>query len=132
MTISSLRSCSVRRWFSRRSFCISSSCGFRLDLGPRLCGVKPLSMPACRSRRQVTRCERIFQYKMSMKRAVWAGRFPIQDEHEIGEDGVGVARPDASAHEECREPEPGTDSRICRVERSDRVQWVWAEREVCL
>ncbi len=51
------RSSSVRCWFSRRSLCISSSCGFRLDLGPRLCGVKPLRMPACRSRRQLTRCE---------------------------------------------------------------------------
>src|SRR5215470_4521106 len=57
MTISALRSSSVRRWFSRRSFWISSSCGLRLDLGPRLCGVRPLRIPACRSRRQVTRCE---------------------------------------------------------------------------
>src|ERR1035437_5126219 len=52
MTMAALRSSSVRCWFSRRSFCNSSSCGLRLDLGPRLWGVKPLSMPASRSRRQ--------------------------------------------------------------------------------
>ena len=46
MTISALRTSSVRRWFSRRSFWISSSCGLRLDLGLRLWGVKPLRMPA--------------------------------------------------------------------------------------
>src|SRR6266542_2502045 len=57
MTISALRSSSVKRSFSRRSFWFSSAIGLRLDLGPRLCGVKPLRMPNCRSRRQVTRWE---------------------------------------------------------------------------
>ena len=50
-----LSSSSVRRWFSRRSFWFSSSWGLYLDFGPRLCGVNPLRMPACRSLRHVTR-----------------------------------------------------------------------------
>jgi hypothetical protein len=33
----------------------------------------------------------------------------MQDEHETGKNGVGVARLGASADVECREPEPGTD-----------------------
>jgi hypothetical protein len=50
----------------------------------------------------------------------------MQDEHETGKNGVGVARPGASAHEECREPQPGTDPRVFQVERTDRVCRVWA------
>src|SRR6185369_1516454 len=69
---------------------------------------------------------------MSMKLELRLGRFLIQDEHETGEDGIGVARPDASAYVECRELKPGTDPRIPRVERTDRVRRVWAEREVCV
>src|ERR1039458_8337362 len=43
MTISALRSSSLRCWFSRRSFWSSSPRALRLDLGPRFCGVR-----ACR------------------------------------------------------------------------------------
>src|ERR1035438_8740046 len=53
MTISALRSCSVRRTFSRRSWAVSSWNGSRLDLGPRFCGVRAWRTPASRSRRHV-------------------------------------------------------------------------------
>src|ERR1035441_6158415 len=55
---------------------------------------------------RLARCRRIIQYKMSMK--LWRGLepFPMQDEHEKGKNGVGVARPGASANVECREPQP--------------------------
>src|SRR5439155_1684736 len=60
---------------------------------------------------------RIVQRKMSMKLAKWRERFPMQDEHEKGKNGVGVARPGASVYAECREPEPGSDPRVFTVER---------------
>src|SRR3954467_13323347 len=67
---------------------------------------------------------------MSMNSAVCQWRFPMQDEHERGKNEVGVARPGASAYVECREPKPGADSGVSRVERADRVCGVWAEREI--
>src|ERR1043166_4690616 len=65
---------------------------------------------------------RIVQRKMSMKLAKWQGLFPMQDEHEKGNNGVGVARPGEDTNAECREPEPGSDPRVFAVERADRVQ----------
>ena len=59
---------------------------------------------------------------MSMKLVNWLGRFPMEDEHENGNNGVGVARPGADTDAECREPEPGSDPRVFVVERADRVQ----------
>src|SRR6266567_5696046 len=75
---------------------------------------------------------RIIQCKMSMKRAKRLGRFPMQDEHETGKNGVGAARLGASAHVECREPEPGTDPGVSQVEPRDRVCGVRTEREIPL
>src|ERR1039458_3948604 len=75
---------------------------------------------------------RIVQHKMSMKLAKWLERFPMQDEHETGKNGVGVARPGASANVECREPQPGTDPGVFEVEPAHRVCGVWAEREIRL
>src|SRR5688572_8370041 len=69
---------------------------------------------------------------MSMKLVKWVVRFPMQDEHETTKNGVGVARPGASAYVECREPKPGTDPGVSQVEPSDRVCGLWAKREVCL
>ena len=59
-------------------------------------------------------------------------QFPMQDEHETGKNGVGVARPGASAYAECREPEPGTDPGVSQVEPIDRVYGMWAGREIRL
>ena len=56
----------------------------------------------------------------------------MQDEHETGKNGVGVARLGASAHVECREPEPGTDPGVSQVEPRDRVCGVRTEREIPL
>jgi transposase InsO family protein len=70
---------------------------------------------------------------MSMKRAPRPGRFPMQDEHENGKDGVGVAWPGASTDGESREPQPGTDPGVSEVERTDRVcgggkeRYAWVE-----
>ena len=75
---------------------------------------------------------RIIQYKMSMKTCQWGIRFLMQDEHENGEDEVGVARPGASANAECREPEPGTDWRVSPIEPAHRVYRMRPEREVRL
>src|SRR5262249_31190824 len=72
------------------------------------------------------------QRKMSMKLVQSLRWFPMQDEHEIEEDGVGVARPGASAHEKCREPEPGTDPGVSAVEPTNRVCGGWARGEVRL
>src|SRR5579864_6618228 len=58
---------------------------------------------------------------MSMKLASWTGQFPMQNEHEKGKNGVGVARPGADTDAKCREPEPGSDPRVLTVERADRV-----------
>ena len=69
---------------------------------------------------------------MSMKLAERPGRFPMQDEHENGNNGVGMARPGASAHAECREPKPGTDSGVSQVQPAHRVCGLWAEREIRL
>src|SRR5579872_4829605 len=63
---------------------------------------------------------------MSMKRAPSWRAFPIQDEHERGKNGVGVARPGADTDAECRKPEPGSDPGIFAVEGADRVQQRWA------
>ena len=49
----------------------------------------------------------------------------MQDEHETGKNGVGVARPGASANVECREPQPGTDPGVFEVEPAHRVCGVW-------
>src|SRR5207249_593691 len=73
---------------------------------------------------------RIVQRKMSMKLAKWRERFPMQDEHEKGKNGVGVARPGASVYAECREPEPGSDPRVFTVERGDRVHQRRAGRTI--
>jgi hypothetical protein len=43
-----------------------------------------------------------------------------------------MARLGASAHEECREPKPGTDPGVSPIEPTDRVCGVWAEREIRL
>lgn len=56
----------------------------------------------------------------------------MQDEHETGKNGVGVARLGASAHVECREPEPGTDPGVSQVEPRDRVCGVRTEGEIPL
>src|SRR5580693_2549885 len=53
ITISALRSSSMRRSVSRRSWRFSSAKGSRLDLGPRFCGANACRTPASRSRRQV-------------------------------------------------------------------------------
>src|ERR1051325_3742426 len=64
---------------------------------------------------------RIIQRKVSMKLAKRLGLFPMQDEHETGNNGVGVARPGADTDGECREPEPGSDPRVLALEGADRV-----------
>src|SRR5579863_811177 len=53
ITISALRSSSMRRSVWRRSWRFSSAKGSRLDLGPRFCGANACRTPASRSRRQV-------------------------------------------------------------------------------
>src|SRR4051812_8370969 len=63
---------------------------------------------------------------MSMKLIHRLRRFPMQDEHEKGNNGVGVARPGADTDADCRKPEPGSDPRVFAVERADRVQQRWA------
>src|SRR5450755_1160306 len=65
MTISALRSSSVRRAVSRRNCWFSSATGSCLDLGPRFWGVKAWRTPASRSRRQVANRE---EYKPSRRR----------------------------------------------------------------
>ena len=67
---------------------------------------------------------------MSMKVANRLGRFPMQDEHEKGKNGVGVARPGADTDGKCREPEPGSDPRVFAVKRADRVQQRRARRTI--
>jgi hypothetical protein len=57
IAILALRSSLVNRGFSRWSSWHCSSSGAHLHLGPHLSGVKPLRMPVCRSRRQLTRCD---------------------------------------------------------------------------
>jgi hypothetical protein len=69
---------------------------------------------------------------MSLKAVKRPERFPMQDEHERRKNGIGVARPGASADVECREPQPGADSGVSQIERTDRICRVWAEREVRL
>src|SRR2546423_11680340 len=69
---------------------------------------------------------------MSMKVGKGRGRFPMQDEHENGNNGVGMARPGASAHEECRGPEPGTDPGVSPIEPTDRVRGMRTEGEIRL
>ena len=54
----------------------------------------------------------------------------MQDEHEQGNNGVGVARPGADADAEGREPEPGSDRRVLTVERADRVHQRPARRTI--
>src|SRR5688500_1935927 len=88
--------------------------------------------PCCGSKDCWALGSRIVQRKMSMKLVKWVVRFPMQDEHETTKNGVGVARPGASAYVECREPKPGTDPGVSQVEPSDRVCGLWAKREVCL
>src|SRR6185369_11607458 len=73
---------------------------------------------------------RIVQCKMSTNLAVRPLRFPMQDEHESGKNEVGVARPGASTHVECREPQPRTDPRVSGRKRTDRVCGVWPGRKV--
>jgi len=75
---------------------------------------------------------RIVQCKMSTNLAVRPLRFPMQDEHESGKNEVGVARPGASTHVECREPQPRTDPRVSGRKRTDRVCGVWPGRKVRL
>src|SRR5229473_2616781 len=58
--------------------------------------------------------------------------YPTQDEHESGNNGVGVARPGASADAECREPKPGTDSGVSQVQPAHRVWGLRTEREIRL
>ena len=53
MTISALRSSSVRRALSDAAFDFLPATGSRLDFGPRFWGAKAWRMPAARSRRQV-------------------------------------------------------------------------------
>ena len=64
MTISALRSSSVRRWFSDGASDSLPATGSRLDLGPRFWGVKAWRTPASRSRRQVATSE---EYKPSRR-----------------------------------------------------------------
>ena len=64
ITISALRSSSVRRRVSRRNCWFSSATGSRLDLGPRFWGAKAWRTPASRSRRQVDNRE---EYKPSRR-----------------------------------------------------------------
>src|SRR5436853_4055545 len=64
---------------------------------------------------------RISQRKMSIKLANRLGMFPMRDEHETGNNGVGVARPGADTDAECREPEPGSNPRVFAIQRADRV-----------
>src|SRR5215831_16420409 len=59
---------------------------------------------------------------MSMKARSRGRRFPMQDEHETGKNGVGVARPGADTDAECREPEPGTNPRVSTKQRADPVR----------
>src|ERR1051326_1506548 len=73
---------------------------------------------------------RIVQCKMSMKLTNWIRRFPMQDEHETGKNGVGVARSGADTDAKCREPEPGSDPRVFTVARADRVQQRRAGRTI--
>src|SRR2546430_15780887 len=75
---------------------------------------------------------RIIQRKMSMKVGKGRGRFPMQDAHENGNNGVGMARPGASAHEECRGPGPGTDPGVSPNEPTDRVRGMRTDGEVRL
>src|SRR5579872_5585085 len=73
---------------------------------------------------------RIVQRKMSMKVANRPGRFPMQDEHEKGKNGVGVARSGADTDAKCREPEPGSDPTVFTVQRADRVRQQRAGRTI--
>src|SRR6516165_9858218 len=61
----------------------------------------------------------------SGKRGWELDRFPMQDEHENGGQ-VGMLRPGADTHAECREPEPRTDTRVPTVEPKDQVCWLRA------
>src|ERR1019366_3338235 len=66
ITISALRSSSMRRSVSRRSCRFSSAKGSRLDLGPRFWGAKACRTPASRSRRQVANRD---EYRPSRRRS---------------------------------------------------------------
>src|ERR1041385_1941039 len=96
--------------------------------GPRAPHISVLSRSSgpCRS----SGSSRIVQRKMSMKLASGVGRFPTQEEHEKGKNGVGVARPGADTDAKCREPEPGSDPRVFTVEQADRVQQTRAGRTI--
>src|ERR1700752_2963016 len=77
------------------------------------------------------RARRILQYKMSMKRGWGLDRFPMQDEHENGGQ-VGMLRPGARTHAECREPESRTNTRVPAVEPEDRVCGLPTGGDLCL
>src|SRR5580700_11268226 len=106
----------------------TSSVSLRVAKCLRVCNI----LIRIASARKAQSGSRIVQYKMSMKRGQGGERFPMQDEHEKGKNGVGVARPDASANDECREPEPGTDPGVSQVEPADRVCGVPTKGEVRL
>src|SRR6516162_4150285 len=74
--------------------------------------------------------DRIIQRKMSMKDGNREGRFLMQDEHETGKNGVGVARPGADTDAECRGPEPGPNPRVSTQQRADRVRRQRAGRTI--
>src|SRR6516162_7564569 len=63
---------------------------------------------------------RILQCKMSMKQGCGLDRFPMQDEHENGGQ-VGMLRPGAGAHAECREPESRANTGVPAVQPQDRI-----------
>ena len=72
MMMPALRRSSVRRAFWLRSLPTSASSEFCRDLRPRLAGVRPLRMPASRSRRQFTRSD---EYRRSRRNI--APRVPV-------------------------------------------------------
>src|SRR6516162_1548656 len=57
---------------------------------------------------------------MSMKQGWGLDRFPMQDEHENGGQ-VGMLRPGAGAHAECREPESRANTGVPAVQPQDRI-----------
>src|ERR1035441_2811812 len=71
---------------------------------------------------------RVVQYKMILK----PNPFPIQDDPEKVETGVGKLRQDAIANAECRRTSTGPDQRVFEGQLWDRIQWTEPGRTICL
>src|ERR1700751_4587646 len=71
---------------------------------------------------------RVVQYKMILK----PNPFPIQDDPEKVETGVGELRQDAIANAECRRTLSGPDQRVSKGQLWNRIQWAEPSRTVRL